>query len=163
MDYQQFDKISLGFFPTPLVKLSRLSQALGCEIWMKRDDMTGLAFGGNKTRKLEYILGDALAKGCDTIITAGAAQSNHCRQSAAAAAQLNLECHLILGGKQPEKAEGNLLLETCLAAIFTGPEKTVREKIFPRFTSNCWPKGRSPISCPTVVPTNWGHWPLLMR
>jgi D-cysteine desulfhydrase len=94
-----FPRVSLGFFPTPLIELANLGAALGgARILMKRDDQTGLALGGNKTRKLEYILGDALAQGCDTIITAGAEQSNHCRQTAAAAAKLKLECHLILGG-----------------------------------------------------------------
>lgn len=108
----RFPKTHLGFFPTPVTELTRLSVKLGGpRLFIKRDDLTGLALGGNKTRKLETILGDALAKGCDTIITAGAAQSNHCRQTAAAAAKLNLECHLILGGKQPDKISGNLLLD----------------------------------------------------
>ncbi|RLB67803.1 MAG: D-cysteine desulfhydrase family protein [Deltaproteobacteria bacterium] len=112
MNLQNFPKISLGFFPTPLVELSRLSKVLeGPTIFMKRDDQTGLALGGNKTRKLEYILGDAIAQGCDSIITAGASQSNHCRQTAAAAAKLGLECHLVLGGEQPDKPSGNLLLD----------------------------------------------------
>ena len=112
MYLERFEKTSLGFFPTPLVELSRLSEFLGGpKIFMKRDDLTGLALGGNKTRKLEYILADALKQGCDTIITAGAAQSNHCRQTAAAAAKLNLECHLLLGGDAPLKAQGNLLLD----------------------------------------------------
>lgn len=105
-------KQSLGFFPTPLVTLSALSKALGGpKLLMKRDDNTGLALGGNKTRKLEFLIGDALAKGADTIITAGAAQSNHCRQTAAAAASLQLECHLMLGGQEPEDTNGNLLLD----------------------------------------------------
>lgn len=112
MKLKHIEKTSLGFFPTPLVELPRLSQFLGGpKIFMKRDDLTGLALGGNKTRKLEYILADAIQQGCDTIITAGAAQSNHCRQTAAAAAKLNLECHLLLGGKAPHKAQGNLLLD----------------------------------------------------
>ena len=112
MNYDHIARESLGFFPTPLVELSRLSKKLdGPTIFMKRDDNTGLALGGNKTRKLEFIIGDALAKGADTIITAGAAQSNHCRQTAAAAASLELECHLVLGGKEPEQASGNLLLD----------------------------------------------------
>ena len=112
MNYDHIARESLGFFPTPLVELSRLSKKLdGPIIFMKRDDNTGLALGGNKTRKLEFIIGDALAKGADTIITAGAAQSNHCRQTAAAAASLELECHLVLGGKEPEQASGNLLLD----------------------------------------------------
>jgi D-cysteine desulfhydrase len=112
MNYEKIPRQSLGFFPTPIVELSKLSKALGgSKIFMKRDDNTGLALGGNKTRKLEFILGDALACGADTIITAGAAQSNHCRQTAAAAASLQLECHLVLGGEKPDIVNGNLLLD----------------------------------------------------
>lgn len=112
MEYTHIARESLGFFPTPLIELKRLSKALdGPKIFMKRDDNTGLALGGNKTRKLEFIIGDAFAKGADTIITAGAAQSNHCRQTAAAAASLGLECHLVLGGEEPEQVSGNLLLD----------------------------------------------------
>ena len=112
MSHIQPGSISLGFFPTPTVRLNRLTEAVGgADIFIKRDDLTGLALGGNKTRKLEYILADALAQGCDTIITAGAAQSNHCRQTAAAAAQLGLVCHLVLGGEAPGQATGNLLLD----------------------------------------------------
>ncbi len=105
-------RLDLGFFPTPVVKLCNLGSFLGGpEILMKRDDLTGLALGGNKTRKLEFILQDAIARGCDTVITAGASQSNHCRQTAAAAAFLQLECHLVLGGRAPRVANGNLLLD----------------------------------------------------
>ncbi|WDE01527.1 D-cysteine desulfhydrase family protein [Thalassomonas actiniarum] len=148
MDYQQFPKVDLGFFPTPLVKLPRLSQALGCEIWMKRDDMTGLAFGGNKTRKLEYILGDALAKGCDTIITAGAAQSNHCRQTAAAAAQLNLECHLILGGEQPDKAQGNLLLDNLFGCHIHWAGENRKGEDIPALYQSLQAEGKRPYIVP---------------
>lgn len=113
----KFPRVSLGFFPTPLIELPNLGAALGgARIFMKRDDQTGLALGGNKTRKLEYILGDALAQGCDTVITAGAEQSNHCRQTAAAAAKLKLGCHLILGGAEPDSARGNLLLDRILGS-----------------------------------------------
>lgn len=111
MKLQNIAKTSLGYFPTPLIELKNLSRLLqGPRIWMKRDDLTGLALGGNKTRKLEYILAEALALNADTIITAGAAQSNHCRQTAAAAAILQLECHLVLGGEAPPALTGNLLL-----------------------------------------------------
>jgi D-cysteine desulfhydrase len=117
MKIKAFDKVDLGFLPTPVAKLSRLSTVLaGPQILIKRDDLTGLAFGGNKTRKLEFILQDAIAKECDTIITAGAAQSNHCRQTAAAAAFLQLECHLVLGGQAPKIANGNLLLDKLLGS-----------------------------------------------
>jgi D-cysteine desulfhydrase len=98
--------------PTPVEELLGLSQYLGGpKISIKRDDQTGLALGGNKTRKLEYIIGDAIAQGADTVITAGASQSNHCRQTAAAAAKCQLECHLLLGGAEPDHCRGNLLLD----------------------------------------------------
>jgi len=80
-------KLSLGFFPTPLHELKNFSKLFDrYHIYVKRDDFSGLATGGNKVRKLEYLLQDALNKGCDTIITAGAQQSNHCRLTAAACA-----------------------------------------------------------------------------
>lgn len=117
LQHSSFLKKNLGFFPTPLVQLQRLSEYLkGPRILMKRDDQTGLASGGNKTRKLEYFLGHALALECDTIITGGAAQSNHCRQTTAAAAACGLDCHLVLGGDQPEKIDGNILLDHLLGA-----------------------------------------------
>ncbi|MBT7335085.1 MAG: D-cysteine desulfhydrase family protein [Gammaproteobacteria bacterium] len=87
----------LGHWPTPLTPLDRLSEELnGPRVWLKRDDCSGLALGGNKTRKLEYLIGDALAQKADTVITYGAIQSNHARQTAAACAKAGLNCHLIL-------------------------------------------------------------------
>lgn len=87
----------LGHWPTPLEPADRLREVIGGpRIWLKRDDCTGLAVGGNKTRKLEYLLGKALAEGADTIVTYGALQSNHARQTAAACAKLGLRCELIL-------------------------------------------------------------------
>ena len=112
-----FRRCSLGFFPTPLVEMKRLSGRLGGpRLWIKRDDLSGLAFGGNKTRKLEFLMAEALANRCDAVITAGAAQSNHCRQTAAAAAALGLSCHLALGGSPPAASSGNLLLDQLLGA-----------------------------------------------
>lgn len=101
--------------PTPLQSLPRLSKALGGpEIWIKRDDLLGLAAGGNKTRKLEFLVADALAQGCDTLITTGAVQSNHCRLTAAAAAVEGLKCRLVLeervAGSYDAKGGGNNLL-----------------------------------------------------
>ncbi len=113
----RFPRQQLAFAPTPLVELKRLSQFLGGpRIWMKRDDQTGLALGGNKVRKLEFLVGDALAQGADVLVTGGAAQSNHCRQTAAAAAVAGLECHLALGGEAPYAVNGNLLLDQLLGA-----------------------------------------------
>jgi D-cysteine desulfhydrase len=117
IDLERFPRCGLGCWPTPIQSLDRLSDLLGGpRIRIKRDDLSGLAFGGNKTRKLEFLLGDALARGCDTVLTAGAAQSNHCRQTAAAAARSGLSCHLALGGTAPEDTDGNLLLDHLLGA-----------------------------------------------
>ncbi|MFN8389944.1 MAG: D-cysteine desulfhydrase family protein [Bdellovibrionota bacterium] len=115
-----------GNYPTPLLPLRRLSKALnGPEIWIKRDDLTGLAFGGNKTRKLEHLISDALAKDANVVITAGAQQSNHCRQTAAACAAAGIECHLVLGGSAPRVSTGNFLLDQILGASIhlSGPER----------------------------------------
>lgn len=111
-------KYNLGFFPTPLHPLKQLSKEYsGYHLYIKRDDHTGLASGGNKTRKLEYLFQEAIDNGCNTVITAGAQQSNHCRQTAAACAVAGLKCHLLLGGTNPEVYDGNLLLSYLLGAI----------------------------------------------
>jgi len=144
-----FPRERLGFFPTPLVELPRLSKELsGPAIFMKRDDQTGLALGGNKTRKLEYLLGDAIAKGCDTVITAGAAQSNHCRQTAAAAAKLGLDCHLVLGGEKPDELNGNLLLDRILGAKFHWAGKHRKGEDIPEISDRLLKQGRRPYVIP---------------
>ena len=144
-----FLRVSLGFFPTPLIELPNLGAALGgARIFMKRDDQTGLALGGNKTRKLEYILGDALAQGCDTIITAGAEQSNHCRQTAAAAAKLKLECHLILGGAEPDSARGNLLLDRILGSHIHWAGDHRKGEDIPRLFEQLKSAGKRPYVVP---------------
>ncbi|HEY5792838.1 MAG TPA: D-cysteine desulfhydrase family protein [Chthoniobacterales bacterium] len=107
----------LGCLPTPLAELRRLSRHLGGpRIWIKRDDLTGLALGGNKVRKLEFLFGEARRRGSDCVLTGGATQSNHCRQTAAAAALLGLPCHLALSGAPPPVPDGNLLLDELLGA-----------------------------------------------
>ena len=116
MHIQKLPRFPLAQLPTLLEKLPRLSRELGVQMLIKRDDQTGLALGGNKTRKLEFLVGDALAKGADTLVTVGAAQSNHCRQTAAAAAKAGLHCELILNGKKPDLPGGNLLLNHLFAA-----------------------------------------------
>ena len=117
MHIETLPRFPLAQVPTPIEKLERLSRELGGpELLIKRDDQTGLALGGNKTRKLEFLVGQALEQGADTLITAGAAQSNHCRQTAAAAAKAGLKCELILAGKKPELPNGNLLLDELLGA-----------------------------------------------
>lgn len=113
----QVKNYPLGFYPTPLHQVNNFSSSIGnYRVYIKRDDQTGLATGGNKTRKLEYLIGDALSRGADTIITAGAQQSNHCRQTAAACAVAGLHCHLLLRGDPPAQTNGNLLLSRMLGA-----------------------------------------------
>lgn len=105
----------LAFLPTPLELLPRLSEQLGIQLWMKRDDQTGVALGGNKARKLEYLTADALRKGADTLVTTGGSQSNHARITAAACRKLGLDCYLVLDrGMHPEN--GNLLLDELFGA-----------------------------------------------
>lgn len=116
MHLARFPRVRLAHLPTPLEPLPRLSEALGVELWIKRDDCTGLAGGGNKTRKLEFLLGDAMEQGADTLVTQGAVQSNHVRQTAAAAAAHGLKCEVILEERTGSKAtdyvhNGNVLMD----------------------------------------------------
>jgi D-cysteine desulfhydrase family pyridoxal phosphate-dependent enzyme len=111
------EPLKIAHLPTPIEDLPRLTEALGGpRIMIKRDDQTGLASGGNKTRKMEYLLADALGKGAQTVITAGAVQSNHCRQTAAAAARVGLNCILVLAGDPPESPGGNYMLDMLFGA-----------------------------------------------
>ena len=115
--------------PTPIDTLPRLSRSLGGpELFIKRDDQTGLAFGGNKTRKLEYLLGDALSKNADLVLSTGAAQSNHCRQTAAAAARVGLDCTLVLVGPKPDRPSANYFLDTLLGAKIVWTDKSQRDQ-----------------------------------
>lgn len=113
----RFPRIFLAHLPTPLESLDRLSRELGGpEIWIKRDDCTGLSTGGNKTRKLEFLMAEAQAQGADTVMTQGATQSNHARQTAAFAAKLGMSCHILLedrtGSDDPNyNGNGNVLLD----------------------------------------------------
>ncbi|MEJ2171145.1 MAG: D-cysteine desulfhydrase [Woeseiaceae bacterium] len=118
----QFPRVELAHLPTPLEPLPRLSEHLGGpQIWVKRDDCTGLATGGNKTRKLEFSMAEALAQGADTVITVGAVQSNHVRQTAAAACKLGLRCEVLLEHRVTDPTDayatsGNVLLDRIFGA-----------------------------------------------
>lgn len=115
MQIGSVERVKLGLFPTPLVELKALGSFLaGPRIFMKRDDLDGLGMGGNKLRKLEYAMAEAITQGASTVITTGAVQSNHCRLTAAAANKLGMQCHLVLSGHEPEIATGNLLLDKIL-------------------------------------------------
>lgn len=116
-------RIHLADLPTTLEQLPRLTKALGGpRLYIKRDDQTGLAGGGNKARKLEFAVAEALRQGADTLITVGGVQSNHCRQTAAAAARCGLRCIVVLRGHAPKTSNGNLLLDYLLGAevVFSG-------------------------------------------
>lgn len=105
-----FEKVSLGLWPTPIVYLKNMSQVMGCQVYMKRDDLCGVALGGNKVRKLEYLLKDAMDKGYDLVMTTGQAQSNHAMLTAACCRKLGLECVLVLKKKGITERRGNQIL-----------------------------------------------------
>ena len=109
-------RVSLGVFPTPFYKLESISAKYGKNIWIKRDDMCGVALGGNKVRKLEFLLADAKAQGCDTVFTTGGAQSNHAMLTAACAARLGMKCILILKKRGVTERKGNLVLDDIYGA-----------------------------------------------
>lgn len=112
----------LATLPTPLLAAPRLSEAVGVEVWIKRDDLTGLLLGGNKARKLEFLCGDALAQGADTLVTGGGAGSNHVQLTAAAAVRLGLRCVVVCYGEAPATDPLGLRLTRRLGAevVFTG-------------------------------------------
>ena len=142
-------RVSLAFLPTPVHELPRLRERLGdgCpRLLVKRDDQTGLATGGNKTRKLEFVVADALAEGADVLITAGGPQSNHCRQTAAAAAKLGLGCVVVLtGDAQPKESwNGNLLLDHLFGAGVVFARDNDRDELMDAVADDLRSKGRSP-------------------
>jgi L-cysteate sulfo-lyase len=129
MDLSRFPRIRVAHLPTPVEPLDNLSAALGGpRIWIKRDDCTGLATGGNKTRKLEFLIADALAQDADTVITIGATQSNHVRQTAAIAGKFGLRCHILLENRAQSNdpsfnENGNVLLDRLYGAEITVHER----------------------------------------
>ena len=145
----QLPRVQIAHLPTPIDPLPRLSAALkGPQLWIKRDDQTGLAFGGNKTRKLEYLLADARAQGAETLITRGARQSNHCRQTAAAAARSGFECTLVLSGSAPSEIAGNLLLDQLLGAEIVWTKGEDPEQVLESTFAQAWEAGRRPYLIP---------------
>jgi D-cysteine desulfhydrase len=160
-------RVSLGVFPTPLEPLPGLSQELGVEVLVKRDDLTGLALGGNKIRKLEMLLAEALAGGADAVVTCGSIQSNHCRCTAAAARKLGLECGLVLWEGRHNELNGNLLLDRLLGAVVDRhPAEAVgrRDELMAALATR-WKRpyivpygGSSPLGAAAYV---WGYQELL--
>ncbi|MDY6872843.1 MAG: D-cysteine desulfhydrase family protein [Chloroflexota bacterium] len=142
-------RLHFAHLPTPVEEMPRLSAELGGpQLWVKRDDQTGLAFGGNKTRKLEYLLADAQAQGTRTLITAGAVQSNHCRQTVAAAARFGMDCILVLFGDPPDPPDGNHLLHHLLGAEFVLTERDQVETQLTATFEQAQADGRKPYLIP---------------
>ena len=138
-------RLNFAHLPTPIETLPRLSEVLGGpRLLIKRDDQTGLALGGNKVRKLEFLVGDALAQGADTLVTVGAAQSNHCRQTAAAAAKAGLQCELILNGTKPGLPNGNLLLNHLFGAKEHWIDRSQRDAKLREISGQLRAQGRKP-------------------
>ena len=115
-DILSLPRLPLGVYPTPFYKLENISAKYGKNIWIKRDDLCGVALGGNKVRKLEFLLADARAQGCDTVFTTGGAQSNHAMLTAACAARLGMQCVLPLKKRGVTEHLGNLILDDIYGA-----------------------------------------------
>ena len=149
-------RVELGTFPTPLDSCPRLSEAVGGPpIYIKRDDLTGLALGGNKTRNLEFQIGSALAQGCDSVVAGADTQSNQCRQAAAACAKVGLDCFLVLSGGLHTEVQGNLLLDHIFGADVTVLEDAnidnLQEQIDP-IEANLRAQGRNPYRITSKYP-----------
>jgi D-cysteine desulfhydrase family pyridoxal phosphate-dependent enzyme len=143
---EQVARLHFAHLPTRIEELPRLREYLnGPKLLVKRDDQTGLAFGGNKTRKLEFLIAEALEQGSKTLITGGALQSNHCRQTAAAAARFGLDCILVLNGDMPEHPSSNLLLDQLFdAEIITIKNRALRNQTLQQTFDKALADGRKP-------------------
>ena len=160
-----FPRVALGHTPTPLDPAPNLGAALGIELWVKRDDCTGLAMGGNKVRQLEFHFGEARARGADAVLVTGAVQSNHVRVAAAAARRLGMAVHIQLedrvdGAGDLYRASGNLLLDRVLGAELhpfpEGEDETAADAAMERRASALAEEGRRPY----VIPSAPCHSPL---
>ena len=149
---EKFERYPLTFGPTPIEKLGRLSKHLGgkVQIYAKREDCnSGLAFGGNKTRKLEFLVAEARDQGAKTLVSGGALQSNHCRQTAAAAARFGFKCILVLTGERPKQPSANLLLDELFGAeIIHVADREDRDRILQETFNQAAEKGMRPYLVP---------------
>ncbi|MGB9474636.1 MAG: D-cysteine desulfhydrase family protein [Candidatus Udaeobacter sp.] len=143
-------RLTFAHLPTPIETLPRLSDILGGpRLLIKRDDQTGLAFGGNKTRKLEFLIAEAREQGAETLVSGGALQSNHCRQTAAAAARFGFKCILVLTGNEPERPSANLLLDHLFGAeIVYVTERKDRDRILEETFDRAEKDGMRPYLVP---------------
>ena len=157
-------RLDLAHLPTPIEPLKHLSKELGVELFIKRDDLTGGALSGNKIRKLEFVLADALAQGADTVLTCGGAQSNHSRATAIAAARLGLGCLLILRTPEPSKPpplEGNILLDRMAGAeiVWITPDQyRRRDEVFEREAEKLRKANKNPYIIPEGASNALGAW-----
>ena len=155
----EHSRVPLFTGPTPIEEMTRLRDALGGgpTLLVKRDDAIPFGFGGNKVRKLEFVLADAQAAGADTLVTLGGVQSNHARATAAAAAKLGMRCVLILNGQPPAQASGNTLLDKLLGAeIEFIPSRAERAEASERVMARLREEGRTPFFLPLGASTSVG-------
>ena len=150
MSSNMIHRLNFAHLPTPVEELPRLSEYLdGPRLFVKRDDQTGLAFGGNKTRKLEFLIAEAQAQGAEMLISAGAIQSNHCRQTAAAAARFGFECTLVLTGDMPSQPSANLLLDEMFGVeIVNVPNRADRDRVLQETFDKAVQAGKKPYLVP---------------
>jgi len=142
-------RVRIAHLPTRIEFLERLSAALqGPQIFCKRDDQTGLGFGGNKTRKLEFLLAEAQQAGARTLLSVGAIQSNHCRQVAAMAARYGFDCILVLSGSEPEIASGNLFLDQLFGAKIVWANRENRNQVLDQVFQDAQLQGKKPYKIP---------------
>lgn len=154
---EKFPQIKLTATPTPIEKMERLSRDFkGIEVYIKRDDLTGLAFGGNKARKLEFLFGEGKKRGCQTVITQGGEQSNHARMTAAAAAKMGWEAILVLQGNPPSQFQGNVFLDELLGARIIWTEGEKRSEIVKREMERLEEQGKKVLNIPTGGSTPLG-------
>jgi D-cysteine desulfhydrase len=149
MDLNNLSRFKLAEYPTPIHFLKTLTEAFdGPDIYMKRDDLISLGMGGNKVRKLEFLIGEALEHRKDTLVTAGGIQSNHCRLTAASARRAGLDCHLVLNGVPPDTPNGNLLLDNLFGAHIHYCDRKDRDSTLYQVADELAENGKKPYVIP---------------
>ena len=154
-------RLSLAKLPTPLEPMRRISKLCGINIWIKRDDLTDTVASGNKIRKLEFSLAQAMAEDASLLITCGSVQSNHCRATAILASRLGLKSHLVLRGQEPDRVDGNLLIDKLAGANieFVTPEAFEKmDDIFAQRCAEYVQAGERPYTIPAGATDEIGLW-----